>query len=212
MKAVVCIAIVAVAVVASSASFASAYRGGDEERLNNLRFLLNEGEVPTLLTYSECQALAIDDTGGSNGGNNCGANLWWWPTWPYDADGYCASGVGDHTSFAAADAQCTGQSPTSSLINMRNNGERCIITFWVNKYNDGDKTYWTAVNDVVQEGTYVDGDGNPVHSQYLNWAAGEPTGADEDCVVFINDEAYDVNCATGTTGRAVCTKQAQANA
>lgn len=197
---VACVALVLVAVVATHCVSAS-----------NLRMLLTEEEVPATLSYTDCLALPVDDSGGSLGANNCGSNLLWWPIWPCDADGYCVAGDVTRFTFSVANAKRAGYTPTSSLINMRNNAERCIITLLVNKYSNNDATYWTAINDVAEEGTYVDGDGSPVASEYLNWAAGEPTGAGEDCVVYTNNEAYDVDCGSGRVGRVVCTKEAQAS-
>ena len=180
-------------------------------RLRNLRLLLNEGEVPALLSHQDCLALPVNDAGGSFGGSGCGSNLYWWPSWPYDNAGFCASGTPPHTTLASAGTFCANtDGGATTLMNMENNAERCIITHWANT-GGATSWYWTSINDLNEEGTYVDGNSNPVPSVYLNWATGEPDGADEDCVMFKNSEAYDVDCANGPEGQAVCVKDVPAN-
>lgn len=177
-------------------------------RLRNLRWLLNEAEVPALLSYQDCLALPVNDAGGSDGGNGCDPALYWWPSWPYGNSGFCASASSFFIGRDAASTHCGSSS--SELINMRNNAERCLITFWAN--NGASSTwYWTDINDRAAEGTYVDAVGNPVPSAYLNWAAGEPHGAGQNCVMFMNNEAYDVGCDNGPAGDAVCVQDVPAN-
>ena len=49
---------------------------------------------------------------------------------------------------------------------------------------------------VNENGDYVDKDGNTVPSEYINWAAGEPNGGTaENCVVYVDNEASDVDCS-----------------
>lgn len=177
----------------------------------SLRSLLNEGqpnnEVPAVLSYADCLALGIDDTNGATGANGCG-NFFWFPGWAYGDNGHCVLAGAFHTTSAGADGECNANGAGSSLVRMCSNAERCLITYWVGKYNTNSIWYWSGVNDIDNEGVYIDGDSNPVPAAYLNWAPGEPTGAAEDCVMFMNNMAYDVSCINAPSGHSVCTKDA----
>ena len=186
---------------------------------NSLRMLLTEAnppEEPALLSFQDCLALPVNEAGGDWGVNGCGGLLHWFPSWPYNDNGHCASGLqmdSPSGTQALAHAKCADDTDGGTLINMRNNAERCLVTYWVNSGTSGEATvwYWTAINDVAEEGTYVDADGNEVPSVYLNWATGEPDGADEDCVLFYGNEAYDWECDNFIPGNAVCVKDVPAN-
>lgn len=171
---------------------------------DRIRRLLNEGETPMVLNAGECAALPVSVNNIVGGPNSQCNELDLWQDYPI-APGICGS-VYDTIDGTGSPAQvnsfCATQNTAGKLWSPHSNAERCLMTVAVG-FGLTAQTFVTTITDAAVEGTYVDADGVTIDETYLTWAAGEPTGEAEDCVYFLNNEAYDADCST-LTGIGFC--------
>lgn len=171
-------------------------RGGKKGRAKRLARMLTESQTPTLCTLAECQTLIDVAKVQGPPTPECENTMFFWGPGAYPApQGICTSIKGQlGGTFAAGETACTGDhSGGSAMWAPRTNTERCLMTV----YEDlapSSLWYLADITDTVFEGVYVDSSGAVIDDVYLNWAAGEPTGAGENCVAYKDNEAYDYVC------------------
>lgn len=177
-------------------SEAAALRRGATRRTTRmerqLARLLTEGGG-ALLTHDECLALPVFFSPSTNNAAGCGFLPKWggWPT----AEGNCQDGVRFDGTLSDAVTKCDGYVVGAKLWAPANDAERCTMTHYAEGLSQSGHNFLTGITDAATEGVWLGPDGEDIDPVYLNWATGQPDGgAAENCLVYRNNEAYDMDC------------------